>query len=229
MAGTYGSNAVDLAPQFDIEQGPFTPLTMKNRKTMFHSTYHSLSKVALAASICLVPVALPGAAAPDLLDDFSDRANNSLGYPRLVLHDTTTGGNSNSTQSYGDGILTSTGTIVPPRGQPGWVSLGLLLTSDGSAADLSQYQGIRLKIKIKKGMLSVSANSTRITNFDFHAAIVPAGGETFKEVRIPFSAMRRAWSEQTRLDTTTIASISLVAVGLQQDSFAFEIDEIGFY
>jgi hypothetical protein len=78
-------------------------------------------------------------------------------------------------------------------------------------------------------MLSLTANSTEIKNFDFHASLIPRKGDEFHEVRVPFGDMKRAWSEQTPLNPATIASISLVAVDLQKGAFAYDIDEIGFY
>lgn len=96
--------------------------------------------------------------------------------------------------------------------------------------DASAYQGIRLRLRINEGNLSVSANSTDVTNFDFHAALVrPLPGGEFHEVRIPFSSMKRGWSEQTPLDASTLASISLVAYDLKAGAFDYEIDEVGFY
>lgn len=168
---------------------------------------------------------------PSTLDDFSDPTNNSLGIARIVLDDTAAGGQTKTEHSYADGILTAKGDIVPPRGQPGWASIAFLLDEQGAAADLSNYEGVALRIRINKGTIfSVSANSTQVVNFDYHAAPIAkkADGE-FHEIKVPFSSMKRAWSEQTPLDLSTIASISLVAVGMQKDSFDYEIDEIGFY
>lgn len=165
-----------------------------------------------------------------LVDDFSRAEHNSLGNPRIFLNDSTSGGGTSTEQSVSAGILSVSGEIVPPRGQPGWASSVLLLDPQGLARDASAYEGIRLLVKLNKGMLSVSANSTDITNFDFHAApvMVTADGE-FHEVKIPFSSMKRAWSEQTTLNTKTIASLSIVAFGMQKSAVDFEVDEVAFY
>jgi hypothetical protein len=73
-------------------------------------------------------------------------------------------------------------------------------------------------------------SSAEITNFDFHtsAPIARKPGD-FQEVRIPFAAMKRAWSEQTPLDLKAITSVNLVASGMAPGEFAYEVDEIGFY
>lgn len=167
---------------------------------------------------------------PSVLDSFDDPKTSSLGHERILMSDTTAGGKSQAKQSVTDGVLTISGTIEPPRGQPGWVSLVLLLNQDGAPADLSQYEGVRLRVKVKQGFLSVSANSSKIENFDYHSAMVPPKSRAdFQEVRLPFKEMKRAWSEQTPLDPATIASISIVTVNMQKASFAYELDEIGFY
>jgi hypothetical protein len=68
-------------------------------------------------------------------------------------------------------VLNAKAKIVPPRGQPGWASEVLLLDPQGLPVDASQYEGIRLRVRIHKGALSVSANSTEVTNYDYHAAV----------------------------------------------------------
>ena len=119
---------------------------------------------------------------------------------------------------------------MPARGQPGWSSVASPLALEGQSQDVSAYQGIRLVVRLNKGNLSISANSSEITNFDFHTAMVSvkADGE-FHELLIPFGDMKRAWSAQTPLNTKTIGSLSLVAFDVQKGAFDFEIDELGFY
>lgn len=202
---------------------------MKQKTQSNHRTRNAVGALILGISLAFAPMALIGTEVSGMLDDFSNEQLNSLGFPRLIMNDTVAGGKSTSKQTVADGVLTSTGDLAPPRGQPAWVSMVFLLTPDGSPADISDYQGIRMRIHIQQGMLSVSVNSTDVTNFDYHATMVVAGSDGYKEVTIPFSRLRRAWSEQTKLNTASVASVSLVAVGLQPSSFAFEIDEISFY
>jgi hypothetical protein len=79
-------------------------------------------------------------------------------------------------------------------------------------------------------MLCVQVGSSEIDNFDYHTSppITGKRGE-FQEVRLPFKEMKRAWSEQTRLNLKSITSVNLVSLGLARDAFAYEADEIGFY
>ena len=164
------------------------------------------------------------------VDDFSDTTHNSLGIPRQFLNDSLAGGGTTTEQNVLDGVLSVKGKIVPPRGQPGWASSILPLEPQGQPQDVSAFNGIRLLVKVNQGNLSISANSTEVTNFDYHAApvMVSADGK-FHEVKIPFSSMKRAWSQQTQLNTATINSLSIVAYSVQQAEFDFEVDDVSFY
>ncbi len=165
-----------------------------------------------------------------LVDDFNNAEVNSMGVPRQFLNDSMAGGGTSMTPKVADGILSVSGDIAPPRGQPGWASSVLILDPEGLPKDVSAFTGIRLLIKVNKGMLSVSANSTDVTNFDYHAAPIQAKSDgEFHEIKVPFKSMKRAWSEQTALNTRTIASLSIVAFDVQNGSFDFELDEVGFY
>ncbi len=165
-----------------------------------------------------------------MVDDFSDAQNNNFGMPRQFINDSIAGGGTTTIQDTTDGILSIKGDIVPPRGQPGWASTVLLLDSQGLPQDLSAFEGVRLLIKINKGNITLSANSTDIANFDYHAAPVVATSDgKFHEVNVSFASMKRAWSEQTPLDTKTINGLSIVAFDVQPGSFDFEIDEVNFY
>ncbi|MDQ8180721.1 CIA30 family protein [Pelagicoccus sp. SDUM812005] len=167
---------------------------------------------------------------PATLDSFDDAKANALGLERLFLDDSSAGGKTTARYTIANGTLSASGDIAPPRGQPGWASVIFLLDATGQAQNLSHYQGIRLKIRIQKGNVSISANSAAVNNFDYHAApIARKAGNDFQEVKIPFSSLKRAWSEQTPLDPKTIVSLSLVAFDMQPTAFAFEVEEIGFY
>lgn len=198
-------------------------------KTHVLTAIYRLRNFGLAALLAFPGPGLAEALSP-MVDDFSDPLNNSLGIARQFLDDTMAGGSTTTSQSVSEGVLSVKGEIVPPRGQPGWASSVLLLDPQGLPKDASAFDGIRLLVRVNNGNISVSANSTAIENFDYHAAPVVATKDgNFHEVRIPFAKMKRAWSEQTSLDTTTISSLSIVAYGVQKGSFDFELDEVSFY
>jgi hypothetical protein len=163
------------------------------------------------------------------VDNFSNPTLTSLGYPRLMVDDASMGGKSSYKADYSSGHLKMEGSLRPARGQPGFISMVLLLSPDGSPQDKSHYEGIKLTICVKKGMVSVLAASSEITNFDFHASPISRNGKELKEVKIPFASMKRVWSEQTPLDTANLTSINLVASNLQPGDFAYEVAEVTFY
>ena len=185
---------------------------------------------ACTVSIMATSSTAMAASAKALIDDFSNETNNSWGLPRQQMADTMVGGGSTSEANVKNGIMQLSGEIVPPRGQPGWVSTVLLLDGEGKPVNVSEYSGIRMSVKVSSGALSLSANSTDVTNFDYHSSavmVVPDG--KFHDVDIPFDSLKRMWSEQTPLNAKTIASLSIVAFSLKKAPFDYEIDEISFY
>jgi len=167
---------------------------------------------------------------PLLLDDYSDPKRNKNGVERFLVDDKTAGGKSQATQKCENGVLSVKGDLSPGRGAPAFISEVSLLSADGKPKDLTGYQGIRLRVKVTKGILCVQVASSDIQNYDFHTSAPLTGkGVEFQEVRIPFKDLKRAWSEQTALNLKSITSVNLVSVGMAKDTFAYEVREIGFY
>ena len=182
----------------------------------------------LAALANLLPASVH-AAAPALVDDFSAADHTTGGAGRLVIDDKGAGSQSHATQRCENGVLKVEGELVPGRGAPAFISVPLLLAPDGKPQDISAYKGIRLRVKLGQGPLSVQVSSADIQNFDYHAAVVVAKRGEFVEVHLPFSDLKRAWSEQTPLNPKNVTSVNLVAFAMAKTAFAFEVDEIGFY
>ena len=179
----------------------------------------------IAALLQFAAMAAQAAATPLLLDDYSDGKANKNGVERLLIDDKSAGSKSQATQKCENGVLTVKGELVPGRGVPAFISEVSLLTADGKSKDLSVYQGVRVRV-----ILVVQVGSSEIQNFDFHSSAPIAGkGGEFQEVRIPFKEMKRAWSEQTVLNSKSITSVNLVSFGVAKDSFEYAVDEIGFY
>ncbi len=199
---------------------------MNNRKTnalMFIQPL-LLSTLLVSASISF------GSGMAPVVDDFSNAQQTSLGFPRYFVNDTMAGGNTKTEQEIAKGVISTKGEIIPPRGQPGWASIALPLEAQGTPKDTSAFEGVRLLIKVNSGNISVSANSTEITNFDYHVAPVAVAADgKFHEIKIPFASMRRSWSEQTPLNTKTLNSISITAYDMAKGSFDFAVDEVSFY
>lgn len=201
---------------------------MKTPSLSFYSRWFKVSLIVAIVFGVLGSLISHAGTAPALLDDFSDVRRH--GAERLLFNDQDLGSQSHATQTCADGVLTVVGELVPGRGVPAFVSVPLLLSADAQPQDASGYEGVRLRVKVNKGILSIQVAGAEITNFDYHTGGPVAGkrGE-FQEVRIPFKDMKRAWSEQTPLNLKTITSVNLVAFGTARGAFAYEVDEIGFY
>jgi hypothetical protein len=192
-------------------------------------TLHRSLNATVLIAIALSAFTARGAnAATTVLDDFSDAKRN--GSERFLVTDKDVGSKSHATQSCEGGVLVVEGELIPGRGVPAFISVPLVLAPDAAPQDMSACQGVRLRVKVKKGILSVQVASADVQNFDFHTS-GPVTGKpgAFQEVRIPFKDMKRGWSEQTPLNLKAITSVNLVAFGLAKDTFAYEVDEIGFY
>ena len=165
-----------------------------------------------------------------VIDDFNNESDTNSGIPRVSISDTTAGGKTTTELTVSSGVIQIKGEIVPPRGQPGWSSLILPLGTMGEPQDAREFAGIQLLVKVNSGNISISANSSEVTNFDYHAApvIVRTDGK-FHKVKIPFNTMKRTWSAQTQLNTQTLNSLSIIAFGLQKTTFDFEVDKVSFY
>lgn len=169
------------------------------------------------------------ATAPALVDDFSAADHTSGGGTRFVATDKDIGSSSHATSTCADGRLTVKGELVPGRGVPAFISVVLFVTPDATPVDASGYEGVRIRVKSIKGGLSVQVATSDITNFDYHSAPVEVKAGDFHEVRIPFKDMKRAWSEQTTLNSKSVTSVNLVSFATTRDTFAYEVDEVGFY
>ena len=182
------------------------------------------------ATIILVGAIAADAAAPPLLDDFSDSKTNKLGGSRLLFDDKSAGSQSRATRRCSNGVMTVKGELVPGRGVPAFISVASPLSVDGKPRDLTGYTGIRLRVKVTKGILSVQVTSSDVTNFDFHSS-APVTGKpgVFHEVRIAFKDLKRAWSPQTALNLKSATGVNLVSFGMEKGAFAYEVDELGFY
>ncbi len=222
-----------MSPFLNHKALTYKPINCTNR-TIFMNfnkiTFSRLSKALGLVSLLSFCSASYSSELTPLVDDFNHATSNSLGITRQFLDDTIAGGKTKTEIKIIDGKLNIKGEIVPPRGQPGWASSVLLLEQQGLPQDASKFKGIRLLLKVDSGNISISANSSEITNFDYHTApvSVKADGQ-FHEVKIPFVSMKRTWSEQTSLNTSTISSLSIVSFGLQATSFNYAVDEVGFY
>lgn len=167
--------------------------------------------------------------APALIDDFSNPTQTARGAGRLLFDDKGAGSQSNATQRCEKGVLIVQGELKPGRGAPAFISIPLLLSADAKPQDVSAYTGVRLRVKIVQGTLTVQVSTADIDNFDYHAAPVVAQRGAFAEVRVPFADMKRAWSPPTAINLKLVTSVNFVAFAMAPGAFAYEVDEIAFY
>lgn len=201
---------------------------MNSRPFSFLGRWPNVSFIVSLVWTVLTPSFASAASGALLIDDFAEATRH--GSDRLLFNDKDLGSHSQATQACASGVLVVKGELVPGRGVPAFISVPLLLAPDMQPQDVSAYEGVRLRVKVTQGILSVQVASAEVTNFDYHTGgpVATPGGE-FQEVRLPFTAMKRAWSEQTALNLKTIVSVNLVAFGMAKGAFSYEVDEIGFY
>ena len=194
-----------------------------------HSLLRSALFVPLAFLVLVTCSPALRAAAPALVDDFSNPAQTARGAGRLLFTDKDAGSQSAATQRCENGVLIVQGELKPGRGAPAFISIPLLLTTDAKPEDVSAYTGVRLRVKPTQGILTLQVSSADVDNFDYHSAPVVAKRGEFAEVRVAFADMKRAWSAQTALNLKQVTSVNFVAFGMAPGAFAYEVDEIGFY
>ena len=124
-----------------------------------------LATTLITALLALGSIAVQ-AAPPMLLDDYSDPTRNKNGVERLLIDDKAIGSKSQATQKCENGVLSVKGDLVPGRGVPAFISEVSLLSADGKPKDLTGCQGVRLRVKVTKGILCVQVSSSEIANFD---------------------------------------------------------------
>ena len=164
------------------------------------------------------------------IDDFDQADLQPTGMPRMIIDDNQAGGQSNASTTFADGVMTVSGKIMPGRGSPGFVSIPLILSNDGSSTDLSKFTGVRLRVKLERGSLIVQTSTTDVTNFDYHSsAPITRDPENFQTIEVPFSSMKQVWSAPTDLNLKTVTSINLVSAGMAPEAISYHIDEISFY
>jgi hypothetical protein len=199
---------------------------MKSSSFFLHLTMFPL----FCSALWLATPANAASTDSPLVDDFATAEMMAIGLPRMIITDKDAGGQSQAKSTFAHGVMTVQGKLAPGRGSPGFVSIPLLLKPDGTARDISQFKGVKIRVKINVGSVMVQVCSADVQNFDYHISRpLTRRPAEFQEVRIPFTDLKRAWSAQTPLNLHNITSVNLVAAGMVPDSFAYEVDEVTFY
>lgn len=164
-----------------------------------------------------------------LLDDFEDEdLTSTLGTTWRVYRDAALGGKSTVDYAFSDGLLRVTGQIAPGAGSLGFIELMLPLDEHDAPRDVTPFDGVRVRIRVTEGEVLLKLRSPNVTNFDYHAVILPAS-TAFQELVLPFSAFRQLWSAPVPWTGRQVAGITLSIGGTEAAPFAFEIDELAFF
>jgi imidazolonepropionase-like amidohydrolase len=180
----------------------------------------------------LAPVDAPAASAAwtaTVIDDFSSETLTSSSGPAWSVDtDAAFGGASTATVTHTNGRLTVAGRLAPKSGMPGLAGISLMFHPT-NPVDLSAYTGIRIRVTATSGMLQLKLVTNGVTNYDYHAAIIP-NGTTDQTLEIPFASLRQLWSSPVPWTGKDVRGIALWVTGFGAASeYAFTVDEVGLY
>jgi imidazolonepropionase-like amidohydrolase len=164
-----------------------------------------------------------------LLDDFSKidlTAASGIKWDQTL--DTYMGGKSTVQHEYRDGSLRVWGKLQPASGAPGLVGLSLDLDKQETLFDVTQFSGIRLRIKNVAGPLFLKIITAGVSNYDYHQVLVAASTE-FQTLELPFTQFRQLWSAPVAWTGKDVRGIALWVSGFQPADFEFIVDRIEFY
>jgi hypothetical protein len=164
-----------------------------------------------------------------VLDDFSkaDLAS-ALGNTWDRNVDANFGGKSTLQHEYRDGTLRVWGRLQPSPGAPGLAGFSLDLDKNGALFDVTQFAGVRLRIKNIAGPLFLKIVTSGVANFDFHQVMIQSSPE-FQELELPFSQFRQLWSAPMAWTGKDVRGVALWVSGFQPADFEFVVDQIEFY
>ncbi len=175
------------------------------------------------------PLPSTSRSAQALLDDFSKTdLTSAFGAKWEQTLDNYLGGKSTLEHEYRDGTLRVWGKLQPASGAPGVVGLSLDLDKTGTLFDVSQFSGLRLRIKNVAGPLFLKIITSGVSNYDYHQVMVAASTE-FQTLELPFAQFRQLWSAPVAWTGKDVRGIALWVSGFQPAEFEFVVDKIEFY
>jgi imidazolonepropionase-like amidohydrolase len=175
------------------------------------------------------PVAEAAAWTAVLIDDFSSGTMTSSAGPAWSIdNDAALGGTSTANVEHIEGALKVSGRLQPKTGMPGLAGISLQL-NPGGVADLSKFTGIRLRVTSTAGALALKVATAGVTNYDYHAAIIPTKAEP-QTLEIPFASLRQLWSSPVEWKGSDVQAIALwVSTFGAPSDYAFTVDSIELY
>jgi hypothetical protein len=166
-----------------------------------------------------------------LLDDFcSASATASIGTEWRASPVSGNNGRSTMDLSFAKGSLSAKGTIRlgNPFQGPGRISVLLPLDAQGTEFDVTQWDGVRIKIRRSGAPLLLRLACNEIANGDHFAKELPASTE-MQTYDLPWSSLGQVMSPQQVWKGKRVTGIELVAYGWLTQEFSFEVGRIEFY
>jgi imidazolonepropionase-like amidohydrolase len=147
-----------------------------------------------------------------------------------AMSDEIQGGISTASVNVQNGSLKAKGELkIGDRMPYAWTMFNHNFHSNGQAEDLTDFEGLELRYRLKEGTVYVSLNDGRIQNFDYHAAFL-ATGEDWQEVKIPFSSLRQNFTQPpVKWNGERILGLAFGSSGQEGGAFELEVDWIRLY
>lgn len=164
-----------------------------------------------------------------LLDDFeSGTLTSALGTTWRVYRDEVVGGTSTADVLVSGGVLRVEATIRPAPGGIGFIELALPLDESGAPRDVSAFDGVRVRLRVWRGILALKIQTAEVTNHD-HPAVLLGPSEAVLDLMLPFPEFGPLWSPATPWTGRRVLGLALSAGGTEAGEVAYEIEEIAFY
>jgi hypothetical protein len=178
----------------------------------------------------LAPAALP-AQTDLLLDDFHDPARPAAASRWEGFTDRVMGGLTSMTSAVvaeGDDHFLRMAGRVRTENNGGFLQMRLELVPGGKALDARPWTGVRLIVRGAPGRYAVHLRTAQNWfPWNFYAQPLPVT-DSWAEVRLPFAGFRGDYGASGAVETRTLKSVAVVAIGQAFDA-RLEVKEIGLY
>lgn len=163
------------------------------------------------------------------LDDFSSQnLVSTIGELWRVDIDTAWGGTSTIRTEKQGGMLRVSGKMQSGKGMPGLAGVSLLFDTLSTLFDVSEFDGIKVRVKAVKGTLLLKLLTAGVKNYDFHQVAIANTGD-FQTLELPFAKFRQLWSAQIPWTGKDVRGVAFWVSGFMAEEFDFTIDSIELY
>ena len=164
-----------------------------------------------------------------LLDDFaSGTLTSALGTTWRVVRDEAAGGNSTIEAAVRGGALHVEAAIRPAPGGLGFVEVALPLDGADAPRDVTAYDGVRVRLRVRHGTLALKVQTAEVTNYDYPAVVLEPSA-VVRELELPFSAFAPLWSPPVEWTGRRVLGLAFSAGGVEPAEVAFEVEELALY